>query len=479
MGDLKYMVVVLPGIGGSVLSAPDGSLAWDVTLPRIAGAIVGPAALDIDRELIPTALTSTLTVLSPWLVAPGYDGLTHHLWTRFGVGTSVHDYRAGQPIPPNVDVLRVPYDFRRSVAEAADVVGRAVAAATGRDSDRQVVVVAHSLGGLVARYWIGVCGGWRHCRALITLGTPHRGAPRALDWLFNGAGVGPLRSAAATRVLRSWPSVYELLPQYPAVLSESKKPMEVQQLSPALVRTFGSPTAGVSVLGRAAEADLVHRAITDGWEALRDDQRPGLVCYFGRGHSTVNRAVVNGDRVRFSKDDPEWRGNVGWLGDGTVPAISGIPVEWSAEPERAQALPERHGAMGSTPAVIERLVTLQGGHLPLRGGQQPERPWLGWDVEEVVAAGAEFEVGVWVQPGATGPQEVTGRAASITVTGGPTRIGPLSMAFGERGWRALLPSLPVGLYHLDVEVKDAWNGMSLFAETVPIAAVDANTEGGS
>ena len=43
-----------------------------------------------------------------------------------------------------------------------------------------MIVVAHSMGGLVARYWMGPLGGWRVCRALITLGTPHRGAPKAL-----------------------------------------------------------------------------------------------------------------------------------------------------------------------------------------------------------------------------------------------------------------------------------------------------------
>ena len=206
--------------------------------------MIGPGSLDIDRELVPTALTNMLTVLPPWLVVPGYDGLTHQLRTCFGAGLHVHDYRDGELVPAAVDVLRVPYDFRRSVATTADHVGRAVAAALGRDSDRQVVVVAHSLGGLVARYWIGVCGGWRHCRALITLGTPHRGAPRAVDWLFNGAGVGALRSAAATRVLRDWPSVYELLPQYPAVLTESGTPVEVPQLSPTLVGRSAPPARG-------------------------------------------------------------------------------------------------------------------------------------------------------------------------------------------------------------------------------------------
>lgn len=212
-----------------------------------------------------------------------------------------------------------------------------------------------------------------------------------MDWLFNGAGVGLLRSAAATRELRRWPSVFELLPQYPAVLPEVGEPVEPTALSPTLVRPFGSAGAGAEVLRRVGEAAKVHVDIAAAWEEIPGGGRPGLVVYFGRGHRTPNRAVVHGGRVRVAKVDPEWRGNVGWAGDGTVPAICSIPAELSREPERAQAVPDRHGAMGSTAAVLERLVTMQGEDLPVRGTDRPAMPWVGWDVEEVALAGTGVE----------------------------------------------------------------------------------------
>ncbi|MGH3615869.1 MAG: hypothetical protein ACRDRK_25395, partial [Pseudonocardia sp.] len=143
MGVLRHLVVVVPGIGGSVLTAPDGTPAWDVRLRSLAHAVVDPAVLDIDRELTATRLVDTLTVFKPWLVVPGYDGLTHRLRTSFGERLRVLDYRDGEPVPGKVDVLRVPYDFRRSVAVSADVLGRAVTAAVG-DNGRRVIVVAHS-----------------------------------------------------------------------------------------------------------------------------------------------------------------------------------------------------------------------------------------------------------------------------------------------------------------------------------------------
>src|SRR5262249_20237833 len=42
----------------------------------------------------------------------------------------------------------------------------------------QLILIAHSMGGLVARYFLEVLKGdnWKDCRALITFGTPHRGS---------------------------------------------------------------------------------------------------------------------------------------------------------------------------------------------------------------------------------------------------------------------------------------------------------------
>jgi triacylglycerol esterase/lipase EstA (alpha/beta hydrolase family) len=73
------------------------------------------------------------------------------------------------------------------------------------------------MGGLIARYWLEVEGGWRDCRALITLGTPHRGSVQALSYLANG-----YRKLVVdlTEVMRSMTSVHQLLPIYPAVLTE-------------------------------------------------------------------------------------------------------------------------------------------------------------------------------------------------------------------------------------------------------------------
>ncbi|WP_394619078.1 esterase/lipase family protein [Lentzea sp. JNUCC 0626] len=87
----------------------------------------------------------------------------------------------------------------------------------------RVIVIGHSMGGLVARYWLGPLDGAADCAALITVGTPHGGAPKALDWLVNGVKFGPKRFSALTALLRNWPSAYDLLPRYPAIAGSPER----------------------------------------------------------------------------------------------------------------------------------------------------------------------------------------------------------------------------------------------------------------
>jgi pimeloyl-ACP methyl ester carboxylesterase len=44
-----------------------------------------------------------------------------------------------------------------------------------------LTIIGHSKGGLIATYYVKKLGGWRRTRAVVTLGTPHRGTPSA--WL--------------------------------------------------------------------------------------------------------------------------------------------------------------------------------------------------------------------------------------------------------------------------------------------------------
>jgi hypothetical protein len=464
MGGLKYLVVQLPGLAGSVL-ARDGRPVWDLNAVALAGRVARPDLLALDGDdLEPVGLVDTMTVVPGLVAVPGYDTMIRNLRRWFGATLTIVDYRPGVPAPADIDVLRVPYDFRRSVADAARTLERAV-----RDtpaSERGVIVLAHSLGGLVARYWIAELGGSARCRALSTLGTPHRGAPRALDVLVNGLGVGRLRHPAATRVLRAWPSMHELLPQYPAVRHGTAE-IEPVGLPASCVRPFGDPAAGEQPLQHAADAGKVHEAIDEAWRAggslaQEDAVAPEMMPFFARGHGTLNRADLVDDRLRVTKADPPWRGNIGWRGDGTVPVISAIPGELSTLKGRGHAATEKHGAMAGTAGVRELLRSLLGDDVPTRGGDAPERPWIGFDLDDVVWAGEEVLLEAEVF-GGDGP----GTGATLTVTD-PAGAAPITrpMAQSDQGrWRCALPELSPGEYQLTVQAgqgdSPVWGQMPL------------------
>ncbi|MGH3918403.1 MAG: lipase/acyltransferase domain-containing protein, partial [Pseudonocardiaceae bacterium] len=215
MAERQHLIVVLPGIGGSVLARPGkpDDVVWDAGTGDIADLVFRSDRMSLQEapRLEPLGLTRS-TKFMGFTVVPGCGRLLDQL-TTFGKVD-----RRGDPQRPELgaSVVAVPYDFRYSIVAAAErldaVVCAHLAGASPAERAARVIVVAHSMGGLVARVWMGLLGRWPWCRALITLGTPHRGAPKALDWLVNG-----VRLAGPTEMLRGWPSMIQLLPRYAAV----------------------------------------------------------------------------------------------------------------------------------------------------------------------------------------------------------------------------------------------------------------------
>jgi pimeloyl-ACP methyl ester carboxylesterase len=100
------------------------------------------------------------------------------------------------PVLAHPDALReFPYDWRLSVEHNAAELGRVVdrhlsqwRAHPAGSADAKVVLVAHSMGGLVARYFSHVLGGASDVRTTITLGTPYYGSVKSAYILSSGQG---------------------------------------------------------------------------------------------------------------------------------------------------------------------------------------------------------------------------------------------------------------------------------------------------
>ncbi|MCK8677213.1 alpha/beta fold hydrolase [Streptomyces lichenis] len=61
------------------------------------------------------------------------------------------------------------------IRTAAELLGRHVEEVCARSGHARIDLVGHSLGGLIARYYVQRLGGDRRVRTLVTLGTPHSG----------------------------------------------------------------------------------------------------------------------------------------------------------------------------------------------------------------------------------------------------------------------------------------------------------------
>jgi pimeloyl-ACP methyl ester carboxylesterase len=280
--------------------------------------------------------------------------------------------------------LRVcPYDWRKDNRLAAERLADAVRSLR-HDHGADVVInlVAHSMGGLVSRYFLesgeytpANCAGFENVRRLVTIGTPHRGAPLALC-----AALGQIKrlflSAVQVKQLadqEAFPALYQLMPPPGEPFVWNTDPDA--RLDPA------SPyQADVARLLGLVPKNLDAAVAFHG--ALDVQRRPAHVnyfCFVGTRQSTI--ANVQAD---FAALDPQGAVRVFGVevadgGDGTVPG-------WSASFSGMQqlAVGGDHGALYKTPEVLRTLGALLGKQGVLSSRIDPTRVRLSIR-DEVVA----------------------------------------------------------------------------------------------
>jgi pimeloyl-ACP methyl ester carboxylesterase len=365
---MRDLVVILPGITGSILG--DGSVAgtpdlWNVsgraiwsfltdrggTLHRLAVPRHDPRQPPPETGVAPTGLIRGVHGVFGLAKIDGYQVLVDALRSRFDV--VVGSWSDQQP----AGLLAFPYDWRlsnRASALAFDTGIRDKLAAwrdaTG-EPEAQLILVAHSMGGLVARYWLEVLEGWRETRALVTFGTPYRGSVDALNYLANGYKKPFLD---ATKVLLSCPSVYELLPIYRSVLYDSTwhRPRELTL-----------PVCDPDLADQAAEyvqaAGEFHDEIRSKVGEHQNDpayrQSYARVPFVGFRQSTRQSAVLAGGALTTNDDIPAWIEDDVAGGDGTVPQVSALPIEMESS-FGVTFVAGRHSGLHNIASALDDLV---------------------------------------------------------------------------------------------------------------------------
>lgn len=356
---VRDVVIVLPGIMGSELwkgddpvwsMRPGSIIASILTLGRGINKVRLPAGIgdgEPDDGVEARSTISTLHVIPGlWSPIDGYDGLLNFLrGERFHL---VERTQRQPDVMPNL--IEFAYDWRLSNGVNAKRL-KAVAD-TALDQwraqpgfgDAKLVLIGHSMGGLVARRFLENEGGAADTRALITIGTPHRGAAMAIDALANGIkkGIGAL-SVDLTDFARSLPSLYELLPTYDAVVMTDGSRRALLPEDPGL---------DTDMVRRAA---AFHDEITAASASRPQPYRHYKVV--GTRQPTATTATLRHESFRVLEEiDGHDQG-----GDGTVPRLSSQPfVDGAPDDDDVHGLNEKHGSMQlhrSTFDVIDEVLT--------------------------------------------------------------------------------------------------------------------------
>jgi pimeloyl-ACP methyl ester carboxylesterase len=372
MGDV---VVLLPGITGSVLRK-DGRDVWGMTPGGAARALlslgrsIGELRLKGDDAedgiTAPLVMPDLHLIPGLWKI-DGYSKVSRYILDTFGV-------------VPQENFFQFPYDWRRDNRIAA----RQLKAKTDRwlhawrqqNPEAKLILVGHSMGGLVARYFLECLEGWRDTRALVTFGTPYRGSLNALNFLAHGMkkSLGPVTLLDLSGLVRSFTSVYQLLPIYPCV-----DPGDGTLIRP-------SESSGIPGLdpGRVRAADGFHREIENAVAAHLDDdgyRRNRYVIHpvVGTFQPTLLSARASAGRVQMLDALPGYAPD----GDGTVPRVSATPIEFAHE-EGAMFAAERHGSLQNNDGVLIQLAGILSGQdtSRVRAGSD-----IGLDIDDAFGPG--------------------------------------------------------------------------------------------
>lgn len=267
-------VLIVPALPGSELGRPAGGRAdvvwFDVESIR-QGRLVELAADATGAPLAPVGVAEPAYLqMILRLRLAGYDVATH------------------------------PYDWRRSVRALGEEL-----AARIRDEGREVHLVAHSFGGLVAR--AALLSGAPRVGKVIMVGTPHHGSfeviqgLRGTHWVMHLLGAIDGKYTAqqlAERVFATWPSIYEALP-------DRRAPGALDVFDPG-----AWPRSGIAPHDDLLSAAVESRAWLDQPIPPPSARNPPtLYSIAGYGLPTCQRAEVRDDVFHYHRSD---------AGDGLV-----------------------------------------------------------------------------------------------------------------------------------------------------------------
>ena len=360
---MKHMIVLLPGITGSVLQQ-NGEDLWGASVRAICniwksgGQNLQALRLrgnDSGEDYYGDGIKADRLVqnaqLIPGLVKilDGYSETAKLITDNFDV-TEGDIYRDDKNKAANF--YQFPYDWRRDNRINAKILKRwldirltAWRNKSSQNKDAKVILLAHSMGGLISRYYLEVLGGWKDAKTLFTFGTPYRGSLDAVNFIANGYKKA---SIDLTEIMRSLPSVYQLLPTY-EILNYKGKYYRISESPVALPNFDLEMMRDATKFHEEIKLAVAENQEEDGYDYV-------TVPVVGIKQTTFQSAVLKNGTVKTVKALPEVIKDRLDLegGDGTVPEISAYPPEFSNDKMHfIRSIAEKHGALQVQKQILE------------------------------------------------------------------------------------------------------------------------------
>ena len=254
----KNPVIIIPGLTGSdLVNSRTGEEVWFKARRAKDDDIRLPISANLARnrdDLVTRDIIRSVQFLKILPETEIYERLIASLQARGGYREAKWNTATRKDATDTFFVF--PYDWRRDNVESARLLTRRIETLKRRlgRPDLKFNVIAHSMGGLVARYaamygdsdlqpgapkptWAG----GRHFDKMFLLGTPNEGSIMSLNALLNGFSYvgGGLNLPFIQNITRfdvfTIPSIYQLLPHNGAVAAydENLKPLQIDVFDPA------------------------------------------------------------------------------------------------------------------------------------------------------------------------------------------------------------------------------------------------------
>lgn len=243
LSKLKYPVIFIPGIGGSEFKT-NQDIVWSKDNGH--GGIFSHAYPKDEKIWVNESEAAKLGDDDYFdILKLKDDGVTSEAdliltgnLTSQGYG-EIDSFFSGAGYTKGTNFFIFPYDWRKDIRHTTDSLNALIDEAKTKSGQPKVNIVAHSMGGLVARNYISDISRAGKVNKLIELGVPHLGAVDGLKLLLYGKPLGRqiigdfylgIPSSEAKDVSFNSPSAYQLNPSakyfefYPGSDSEHPYP---------------------------------------------------------------------------------------------------------------------------------------------------------------------------------------------------------------------------------------------------------------